>query len=115
MVGLRSRQAGELDNIDRADVGNIGESSGVRVWESCVKRAAGEPATEAWQALARAYPRCGGRSGSLPCDHGKEKGCAGKHGLEWGDMCGGCQRPHVCVDGSGVNSGRMDGARLCCL
>ena len=47
-------------------------------------------------------------------DHwwGKEKGRAGRHGLEWGDVCGRCQRPRVRADGSGANSGRMDGARL---
>jgi hypothetical protein len=42
--------------IDLADVGNIGEPSVVSMWESRVKRAAGEQATEAWQALARACP-----------------------------------------------------------
>jgi hypothetical protein len=31
------------------------------------------------------------------------------------DVCGGCQRPCVRAEGSGANSGRADGVRLCCL
>jgi hypothetical protein len=44
--------------------------------------------------------------------HGKEKGRAGKHGMERGDVCGRCQRPRVRARGSGVNSGRVDGVLL---
>ena len=47
---------------------------------------------------------------------GDEKGRAGKHGLAGGalrdNVCKGCQRPRIRADGSGVNSGRVDGARL---
>ena len=50
---------------------------------------------------------------------GKGQGCAGKQGLQQGvirsGVCEGCQRPRVRADGSGVNSGRVDGARLCRL